>query len=105
VRGVVLRVTGGINDVLHHFRRPLRADGLRNGAPGPPFDERDDIRGRFFEPTEVNKTSTSSASGGVGEAPGAPGAGRRAWAALTRFDRLVLIEGSRPLRRSPLPST
>ncbi len=45
-------VRRGVDNRPHHFRRPSLADRVRDDAPRPALDGRDDICGLFLSPDE-----------------------------------------------------
>lgn len=56
---VAFSVWGSVNDRLHHFRRPLFADRVRDDAARLPVNESDDECWLFLVPTKVNNSSIS----------------------------------------------
>ena len=60
------RVRGSVYDLLHHFRRALPTDRVRDDAAGRPVNDGDNKCALFFAPTKVNSSSISS----VAEVPG-----------------------------------
>ncbi len=60
---VARRMWRAVDDALQNFGRALPDHVVRDDAPSRAIYRRDDIGLRFFEPTKVNNSSSSTISG------------------------------------------
>ncbi len=67
---IVLRGWTLVNHVLEYFKGTLRHDGMSDNAPCGTIHGGDDIHFVFFEPTNVNNSSSSVTSDAAGRGKG-----------------------------------